>query len=103
MFSSCGDRSPVLQDSSLFRKQLALSVHSFVLRSPTWSSIRQCPEWQQKVACTQQRLAQGPSHWGRCPVVLPALCICRVEGIFAIQELDQETGLGSVRNGSLWI
>lgn len=25
----------------------------------------------------QQRLAEGPSHWGRCPVVLPALCICR--------------------------
>lgn len=44
VFSSYGDRSPMLQDSSLFRKQLALSVHSFVLRSPTWSSIRQCPE-----------------------------------------------------------
>lgn len=105
VFSSCGDRAPVLQDSPCVgssRHYPFILLSSEVPRGVAYTSTQSASKGL-FVPEIPQTLAQGPSHWGMCPVVLPALCICRVEETFAIQELDQETDPGSVQSGSLWI
>lgn len=81
------------------------SIHSFVLRIPCGVEYASAQSDWSRVAC-----AQGPAkaRMGAqslrsvlcCPACLVHLYI---RGIFAVEELHQETNLGSVLSGALWI